>query len=407
MLYNIGKYFIGRRGMFTFVNTTSKLTSMGARLTFFPAILAAAVSIAAAGNGNTLTPRLNMPRGGDVLQRLTADPMPAGESGEGVFWDFSQLQETGTSERKWISVGDTVFAAIEEGTMYKFRFRGDSLISTGQENRTAVFRDSVPYPERIFPVVYGQSHSGCFRFTGRYAQDRDAETGGTVTVHADATGSMLLPSLDTVGDVLRVRTETRAWIRLLRHGEAVGDSIPADTLPSYVKTVYEWYAPGYRYPLVETRLYRLYENGTDLGGYGTTYYYPAIEQEYLAADPANREIREKAFLEKRGLRADTGSGRGGTDSGTAQDGGRGTVGGVTAAVSQSAVTVSFSVSGGETTIGMTLADLYGRVYGYIPEHTVGGGSHTETIDISGLMPGDYMLTVFADGAKLDEIILNH
>ena len=349
---------------------------------------------------NVLTAKLNMPRGGDVLERVVAGPLRVGDAGDDVFWDFSEISETGKSVRRHISVGDTVFAAIEGGTMDKYRFSGDSIISTGYENRLAVLNDSIPYPKLVFPFSYGQKIGGSFIFTGRYAQDRDAETGGTVTVEADATGRMLLPSLDTLDNVLRVRTDTRAWLRLLRHGEALGDSIATDSLPFYERSVYEWYAPGYRYPVFETRLYKLYEHGRPCGSYGVLYYYPTAEQESLADDPANREIREEIFLEKRGLRADG-------DGGSGQDGGRGMVSGVTATATPSEVTVSFDVSGGEAVIGMTLADLYGRVYGYIPEHAVGEGSHTETIDTSRLTPGEYVLTVFADGTKLDEIILNH
>ena len=359
-----------------------------------------------AADRNVLTAELNMPRGGDVLERVAAGPLPAGDAGEDVFWDFSEISETGKSVRRHISVGDTVFAVIEGGTMDKYRFSGDSIISIGYENRLAVLNDSIPYPKLVFPFSYGQKIGGSFIFTGRYAQDRDAETGGTVTVEADATGRMLLPSLDTLDNVLRVRTDTRAWLRLLRHGETLGDSIATDSLPSYERTVYEWYAPGYRYPVFETRLYRLYENGRPCGSYGVSYYYSTAEQESLADDPANREIREEIFLENRGIRAD-GDGYRNRDGENGQDGGRGTVSGVTATATSSEMTISFNVSGGETVIGMTLADLYGRVYGYIPEHTVGEGNHTETIDTSRLTPGEYVLTVFSDGAKLDEIILNH
>lgn len=357
-----------------------------------------------AAESNMLTAELNMMRGGDVLERVAAAPLPAGDSGEDVFWDFSEISEAGKSVCRHISVGDTVFAVIEDGTMDKYRFSGDSIISIGYENRLAVLNNSVPYTRLVFPFSYGQKIGGSFIFTGRYAQDRDAETGGTVTVEADATGRMLLPSLDTLDNVLRVRTDTRAWLRLLRHGEALDDSIATDSLPFYERSVYEWYAPGYRYPVFETRLYRLYEHGRPCGSYGVSYYYPTAEQELLADDPANREISEEIFLEKRGLRADGDRNRDGENG---QDGGRGMVSGVVATATPSEVTVSFDVSGGETVIGMTLADLYGRVYGYIPEHAVGEGSHTETIDTSRLTPGEYVLTVFANGAKLDEIILNH
>ena len=374
------------------------------RLSILSVIFAFAYGHAA--NRNVLTAELNMMRGGDVLERVAAAPFPAGDSGEDVFWNFSEISETGKSVRRHVSAGDTVFAVIEGGTMDKYRFSGDSIISIGYENRLAVLNDSVPYTRLVFPFSYGQKTGGSFIFTGRYAQDRDAETGGTVTVEADATGRMLLPSLDTLDNVLRVRTDTRAWLRLLRHGEALDDSIATDSLPFYERSVYEWYAPGYRYPVFETRLYRLYEHGRPCGSYGVSYYYPTAEQESLANDPANRKIREDIFLEKRGLRADGDSERN-SDGENGQDGGRGTVSGVVASATPSEVTVSFDVSGGETVIGMTLADLYGRVYGYIPEHAVGEGSHTETIDTSRLTPGEYVLTVFANGAKLDEIILNH
>ncbi len=362
--------------------------------------------------GNVLTAELNMPRGGDVLERLSAEPMPAGEPGKNCFWDFSEIAETGASTRRHIAVGDTVLAAIEGGTMRRYRINGDSLVSTGYESRTIVFHDSLPYAERVFPVAYGQKISGNFYFTGRYAQDRDIETGGTVTVEADATGRMLLPSLDTLDNVLRIRTETSAWIRVLRHYEAIGDCATTDSLPSYRKTVYEWYAPGYRYPVFETRLCKYYERGRECGGYGVSYYYPEAEQESLADDPRNQAIRDEIFFKERGLYAD---GRGGyrgeaeSENNGNGDGSReqgGMVGGITTSATPSEVAIRFDVSGGGVTIGMTLADLYGRVYGYIPEHSVDEGSHTETIDTSGLMPGDYVLTIFVDGAKHDEIILN-
>lgn len=340
----------------------------------------------------------NLPRNGDIMQRTTAELTTVGKAGENQFWDFSQLQETGKSTCQYISLGDTILMAIEGGTMFKYKINNDSLISFGHENRTVTFHDSIPYPIKIFPMSYGQHFERPFYLIGRYAQDRDAETGGIITVKADATGRILLPSLDTLDNAIRIRTETHAWIRLLRQNENIGDSINTDSLPTYRKITHEWFVPGYRYPLIETRQYTFIDNGQEYHS-GKTYYYSTSEQEYLAEDIKNREIRNNTKLKQQGIYYSTGVNE--------FNNGLGTIENITTKTTSSGTTVCFDVSGSPVKIGMTLADLYGRVYEYIPEHTIPIGTHTETIDTRNLIPGTYVFAIFVNGTKQGEIILNN
>jgi hypothetical protein len=172
--------------------------------------------------------------------------MAPGNGGPDQVWDFSRMSTGGETMVSTIppvpsnpekSSGDFNIILNERGSEYFFRLTEESFIETGGVTKDYNLTFNDPMIKMMYPFSYGN------HFTDNYDGMASAQTGqkvefsGVYAVTADAFGTLVLPG-KVYTDVLRVKTES--------------NGLEINTCNSVeAKTVrYLWYAPGYRYPVL-------------------------------------------------------------------------------------------------------------------------------------------------------------
>ena len=189
--------------------------------------------------------------------------------------------------------------------------RGDSLLTTGTENVLSLVRYQQPELSLRFPVSYGDSTASIFYGTAAWCEHTYSRIYGESRVKADAAGTLVTPDGDTLRQVMRVHTLRTTGARLLPVSTEPGmraliDSLPAFTADSarvclaldkqrqcaVTEDICQFYAPGCRYPVFETR------RTVTPGGNVTeeAYYFPPEQQAMLPYDAENEQIRNSLLL---------------------------------------------------------------------------------------------------------------
>lgn len=379
-------------------------------LRLFLLIVAFNVFLASAADRNALTKACNGCRNGDMLSRKTVSYMQPGNGGEKCLWDFSEMTEVASEPNSvyWFSSNDTLFGMTENENLHKFQVLGDTVYYMGHENRTTIFQDSVPAVWMIYPFGYGHKLESDYYFTGRYAQDRDAVMFGKITAEADGIGRLILEKSDTIDDVLRVKFVQDASVRILLNHESVRDTFSPDSLPFYRREIYQWYAMGYRYPLLETQHHFMYNaKKEEVGRYNVSYSCPTFMQELeLAADYVNDAVRKSlksgqyyndASQQKRISRTTVNAGQ---DDELISDM-------VSVASQKNSISIKYHVESDCVQVEVILSDMKGRVYTHIPPYQIGVGISEVVLDISNLSDGEYLLSVIVGGKAFSKKIIRH
>ncbi|MBO5186681.1 MAG: T9SS type A sorting domain-containing protein [Prevotella sp.] len=233
-----------------------------------------------------------------------------GRNGKHVLWDCGEIETINKNyELNFETIeacGDSCIVGTEHSTMYYYHTTDTAIALTGFENNTT--KVSYDKPEKIitFPMVYGDSVSGYFHGTGSYCDKVALRNFGCYKTKADAFGVLISPDGDTIRNVLRIHTEQNIYEEHL-HIDSMGSMSQSpytdmqikehmDTTHAVMRNdIYKWYAPGYRYPILETLKTFTYENGIE-NSLTTAFYYPPSEQRYLEYDNENRKIQEQLLL---------------------------------------------------------------------------------------------------------------
>lgn len=340
-------------------------------------------------------------RNGDVLERRKISYVEPGDSGENKFWDLSSIDDLREGIRAEIaSANDTLFCIMQSGTMYKARKNGDTLLAIGYENRTTVFRDSIAAPFFTYPFGYRQKCGGQFRYSGRYALDRDMIAEGFVFAEADASGRMLLSNLDTLDNVLRVHFIEERKEMLLQSGELLSDSINDNRSVEIHENSYFWFAKGYRYPILESYITESVFRGKTIEKDVFSFYYPPERQLYLREDVENERIRTDVWLKCHNfcgqIIPEDGRGNQTRNEGTAPE--------FTFGNSKTAISISGTLSE-PMEIEIILADMQGRVFSRIPRYKAPAGTYLKSIAYPPF-PGEYLLSIFINGMRSYEKKIN-
>ncbi|MDR1369134.1 MAG: T9SS C-terminal target domain-containing protein [Dysgonamonadaceae bacterium] len=256
-----------------------------------------------------LRSELNLPRGGDEIVKQQVQYKDPGRSGENVIWNFGQLQSVNDEYTLTYSepylIGDSIyimgmdtipvselsddylFTGTEHYTMYYYRFTDSCLWTLGHENAATLLQYNPPLLSGVFPMKYGESHIATYGSQGVYSGSVPFEMEGAVKIEADAFGMMLLPSCDTLKQVMRTSAlQTFSELLLTEAGDSV-------TVNTRLETC-RWYSKGYRYPIFETIRNIVSRDSTETGRFETAFFYPPQEHYYLDEDEENLAQLEEA-----------------------------------------------------------------------------------------------------------------
>jgi hypothetical protein len=169
-----------------------------------------------------------------------------GNSGADQIWDFSKISSTGemmistipaSASGREKSTADFNLILNERGSDYFFRLSADYFMEVGAVTKDYTLNFSDPIIKMIYPFAYGNHFADNFSGLAEAPTGQKVDFNGVYSVSADAYGTLVLPDR-TYTDVLRVRTESNG----LEINQC--NSVEAKAVR------YLWYAPGYRYPVL-------------------------------------------------------------------------------------------------------------------------------------------------------------
>lgn len=229
------------------------LKSLLAVLSVFPFVICHAQ--------DTLSLQLNLMRN-DSLYRQCIEYFDPGRGGTECLWDFSRLRTSDKPETVYFKV-DSLGRIISEDAMQACHYwlSGDTLMMTGYESRLRHASYNIPILRMKYPFTFSDSISSPFMGSGVYCGDHVYREQGEATIIGDGFGKAILPSGDTLRNVLRVYS-------LISYVICMDiDSLALDTarLKQVIEERYEWYVRGFRYPVVSMITSTSYADMSALG----------------------------------------------------------------------------------------------------------------------------------------------
>lgn len=254
-----------------------------------------------------ITKVYNSPRSGDELWKQQVQFKDPGRSGENVIWDFGQLNSindeytlTYTSPNlqsdKYIMGADTIYTndiqsteyliGTEHSTMYYLKNTDTGLNVIGHENATTSLQYNPSLLSVTYPTNYGELHTQEYQSRGLYSSRIPFETSGNVQQVADAYGVMILPTGDTLKNVMRVKTIQSIHEIIYDVNNNVSNEIQMNV------ENYKWYSKGYRYPIFETVKT---VDSLQIEEFSTAFFFPPQEHYYLDTDPDNLAVLDSLW----------------------------------------------------------------------------------------------------------------
>lgn len=312
-------------------------------------------------------------RAGDaIIKQPVSYPLP-GIRGEGLTWDFSRLPAAGNDyllQYFYRHPGDTLTVGREHDTRYLYRVSEEGIRLHGYANRRVEmsFEDSEPILP--FPLHYGDTLSSPFSGSGRYFSEHPLTASGRTAIAADATGRLITPGKDTLDHTLRVSR--------IRYYDDIGSPEGVMRLETY-----SWYAPGYRYPIMEGIRSLVIRYGEEKESFALGFYFPPAGIEALSDDPHNTAVRDSL------------------------NSGRGII--LSCAIHPNPVDTEcllrFELSEAAT-VRILLSDMMGNTLQTVESSIrLEAGVHEKRIPVYALTRGHYALSVHADGSLRNVVLI--
>ena len=214
-----------------------------------------------------------------------------GLKGQNVLWDFSNwklINQNYTS--KYFDTGLNSISKYEHRTFYNYKLNNDTLFLCGYRNSTTNVSYLLPEVSLVYPFGYGDSISSYFYGVGDYSNHVGLQIYGKKDICADAFGTLILPSGDTVSNVIRLHSEKIMQYRFDSGIFLELDSLSVPPMVSIINylsnnsdlirmDVFEWYIEGYCKPIFETVKNTVYKSGKPYKYFSTAFYCPIDELE--------------------------------------------------------------------------------------------------------------------------------
>jgi len=257
---------------------------------------------------HSLQKETNAPRSGDSIIKQQVEYKNPGRSGDNVLWDFSQLKVVDDEYGLTYSTpDDTIITGTEHSTNYHYVLQNDSLVLLGFDNQTTQLCNIQPEVLLKFPFQFGDTTGSYFYAHGKYGNRLEMDVMGSTQTVGDAYGMMILPSKDTLKQVLRTHTLkhiaensipiSSSYFEKLKATpiicpDSINRRLASDTVLFIIET-FRWYEKGYRYPVFETvRSWELYRHSKEYTFLSTAFFYPPQEHYYLNDDLENQALLE-------------------------------------------------------------------------------------------------------------------
>ena len=327
---------------------------------------------------------LFMPRHGDVLQVQTVSGIQVDSNQGGFLLNLSDMKETGLQFRVSFSgVSSTDLSCETPLHRSTLGMCGDTLFLHGlADGKTTVVYDH-PIVWLSDALLAGDSLVGSFHGRGTFCDRLQVEQEGTLVSRAQTDGALILPSGDTLRNVLMVVTNCHFSTACLPTDSI---SFPmhnwlseeSQHLSDMTVSTSRFYARGYRYPLVE--ISEWYPTGIASSLRSSAMYCPPTMQEELAFDEENETLRSLLRQEPQDpfRESPSDSENGNRPYSFLQD--------------DVARCLTFTYDLGEpATVHALLCNTEGMVYRSATQHHETGRGYMLTLNYSGLHHGQYVV----------------
>lgn len=210
-----------------------------------------------------------------------------GCEGVNVIWDYSDLDIKDQSDTSAVRLyrNEGRFVWDDNCSLTTYSQKGDTLLISREETPSYEMDFDVPVVRMVYPFLYGSVITTPFSGKGSYEDKFNITENGVSQVKGDAYGTLILTEGDTVRNVLRVHT-------IFDSNMAVSERISGDFIGSMRKVTdtFEWYAHGYRYPVLKiTGNYLM--SGEEIVSYEVDAHRMSPEMQKAVEDEENEELR--------------------------------------------------------------------------------------------------------------------
>lgn len=209
--------------------------------------------------------------------------------GDKKVWDISHCDISDTEYNIEYSIDDNdIYISNDKNKIKTFKLCSNLFFQCGEENRLLKLQYTKPKLSKAFPFQYGDSISGTFEGSGVYCEKYDTEVKGDVFVKAVGIGIMVINENDTLNDVLQIHTKSVKNIKMRND-----TFIPNTTdIKQEIEERDEWYAKGFRYPVLIAINNTSYYNHKPVASYKKSYLLSLCDYNILN-DFANEKIRKE------------------------------------------------------------------------------------------------------------------
>lgn len=321
---------------------------------------------------NNIDYETNMFRSGDILQKELLSGVVSGEGGYGVTWDFQDVKTLKPRYSvEYYCDSDSAFLEIEPNFMCLYRLRNDSLIQTGYQNAITKMEYTTAPLILKYPFAYGDSVSSVIEGKGMYCGKNAMEVHGSVYTVADGLGTLILSPADTLNNVLRLHLLRMSSVSMAK--DTVMDDSCATSLE--IDDRYQWFARGYRYPVLEARSISYYHNADFIKCRQCALRYNPGCQRQLC-DTINENIAKEDSVNRSTCNEQIFS--------------------YTVETTGNVVHVNYSVKTKADIIAL-IANTQGMLFRCVHRTDEAGNNYSMTIDCNGLKHGEYILYINVNG----------
>lgn len=254
-------------------------------------------------NEYSLTKELNMPRNGDKPTYHLVEFINFNDTSN--MWDYSTAKISDVAIANKYSISDDTLTSRFNGEIITYRIINDSILCVKTATQGKLLNFNRPELIHEFPIVENSIYGKPFYSEGIIDHNRYLRQSGIATTCVKR-GRLIIPNGDSLQNVLLVKH--------LRQGSTIingdysnsfclsNDSsiISTDSIMwhlandsiTFSQEINQWYARGYRYPIIETRKVKSYYFDTPIDSVSIAFYCsPSSQVHDLASDPLNEELR--------------------------------------------------------------------------------------------------------------------
>ena len=352
-----------------------------------------------------ITRQHNAPRSGDQIIKQHVDYKDPGRAGKNVIWDFGQLSPVNPEYslsyyeiplindsiyvygRDTIPVGEILpgelFVGTEYYSSYYYRIKNDSLFVVGHENPMVLVRHTSPLSVVNYPFNYGDSIQTVYNSEGVYSMRQTIKSQGEIFIKCDAYGKIILPSKDTLDNVLRIKS-----VQTIIDADS---SNYEEEYPFKLETeTYRWFVKGYRYPIFETvRTFEVSDTSHN-EVLSSAFFFPPQEHLYLETDDVNLAVLDSLWNIPVGGNGQGSNPGGGGNNGNLPIPELHLVYNYYPNPVKDMLYVEYSFDA-KATVSIILYDMNGIAVRTLPARELNRGLYRDTINCQGLPAGNYLL----------------